>query len=98
MHQVTSSLKELAELESSGRASKGLSTEEKLKRILKLRQRIPETVCGHYDRFVKAVNKVRSWHSASKKDEVEYLFVKSGISHEKIFTTDIVLTTNLTKI
>jgi predicted nucleic acid-binding Zn-ribbon protein len=54
MHSVTSSLRELAEVESPGRNSKTLSTEEKLKRILKLRQLIPESVCGHYDRFVKA--------------------------------------------
>ena len=50
MHQVTSYLKELAELESPSRNSKELSTEDKLKRILKLRQLIPEPVCGHYDR------------------------------------------------
>lgn len=42
-----------------------------------------------YDRFVKAVNKVRSGHWVTEKDEEEYLFVKSGVTHEKIFISDI---------
>lgn len=54
MHEVTSHLKELSELESPIQASKNVSTEEKIKRILKLRQLIPEPVISHYDRFVKS--------------------------------------------
>jgi len=54
MHQVTAYIKELAELEASGRKSKEACTEEKLKRILKLRPLIPEPVIGHYDRFAKS--------------------------------------------
>ncbi len=54
MHDVTSYLKELWEFESAGRAPKGISAEDKQKRIQKLRQSIPEQIIGHYDRFVKA--------------------------------------------
>lgn len=42
-----------------------------------------------YDRFLKAVNKVRSSHSPVTKEEGQYLFVKSGTSHEKILISDI---------
>jgi predicted nucleic acid-binding Zn-ribbon protein len=68
MHQVTSYLKELSELESSGRKIKEMSTEEKLKRILKLRQLIPETILGHFDRFVKA-------------GKVPIVVVRNGVCH-----------------
>src|SRR5438046_2414168 len=54
MHEVTSFIKELSELESSAASVKDVPTEEKLKRILKLRQNIPEQIIGHYDRFVNA--------------------------------------------
>ena len=54
MHEVTAYIKELCELESSKKSAKELSAEDKLKRILKLRQLIPEQIISHYDRFVKA--------------------------------------------
>jgi len=54
MHEVTAYIKELSELESAAATVKDVSTEDKLKRILKLRQIIPEQIIGHYDRFVKA--------------------------------------------
>lgn len=52
MHDVTSYLKELSQIES--KQTKGLSAEERIKRSVKLRQLIPEPVLNHYDRFVKA--------------------------------------------
>ena len=54
MHQVTGYIKELAELEATSSETKEIATEDKLKRILKLRQLIPEPVCAHYDRVSKA--------------------------------------------
>lgn len=68
MHEVTAYLKELSELESATKTSKEVPTEDKLKRILKLRQSIPEQIIGHYDRFVKA-------------GKVPVIAVKSGVCY-----------------
>lgn len=54
MHEITAYIKELCELESAKKPAREISTEEKLQRILKLRQLIPEQIISHYDRFVKA--------------------------------------------
>jgi predicted nucleic acid-binding Zn-ribbon protein len=68
MHEVTAYLKELCELESSAPHFKDVPTEEKLKRILKLRQSIPEQIIGHYDRF-------------SKGGKVPVIAVKHGVCY-----------------
>lgn len=42
-----------------------------------------------YDRFMKAVNKVRNKRAMSDKPDDQYLFVKTGTSYEKILITNI---------
>ncbi len=41
-----------------------------------------------YDRFLKAVNKVRN-NQSSKSNEEQHLFLKSGTSHEKVLIAEI---------
>lgn len=42
-----------------------------------------------YDRFLKAVNKVRGHQTPADDNGPQYLFIKSGTTHEKILVSDI---------